>query len=445
LLAVVFLAGCHHNKKPDYYRQLGPGEKALRKIDPKDYPDFSQCNYNFVRLPQAVDNSLQYMAHASSQRFYPYADIDPQKVNISYQQAVASLRAFRMLIDEAGRKPEPDRYQYINQQIRDRFEVYESIGAAAADGPGYTDKVLFTGYCTPDREASLTRGGPYQWPIYKRPSDLETNPETGETLGRKTPSGPVPYWTRDEIEGQNKLAGLELAYLKSRWEAYVVTVQGSARLRLPDGQIMKVGFAGQNGYDYTSPGKLMVDENVIKVEDLNLRSMGHYFAANPEAMDRYLWANKRTVFFAATDGDPRGCLNVPVTEMATIATDKEVYPRAMTAFLIAPVPHPQGPNQKWQFHGFMMDQDAGGAIRAPGRADIYMGIGDNAEDMAGHQLDEGSLYYIMIKPEYVSQYQTPLPAEKVQPAAPVPGQPGGAPAKPAAGSAKPGAAPAKPR
>lgn len=415
LIIIALVAGCHHDKKPDYYYQLGPGEKALRKIPLSEYPDFSRCMYNFAVLAQSVDNSLQYMGHASSQRFYPYVNVpDPTKVNISHEQALTSLRAFRMLLDEAARQPNPG--QYINQQIRDRFEVYKSIGAPRRDGPGFSDIVLFTGYCTPDRDASLTRGGEYQWPIYKRPNDLATNRDTGETMGRQTPNGVVPYWTRAEIEGQNRLAGLELAWLKSRWEAYVVTVQGSARLRLPDSRIMKVGFAGQNGYDYTSPGRLMIDDGVMKIEDLNLKSIGAYFAANPAAMDKYLWANKRTVFFAETDGDPRGCLNVPVTEMATIATDKDVYPRAMPAFMIAPVPVESNPSQQWEFHGFIMDQDAGGAIRAPGRADIYMGIGDRAEERAGHQLAEGSLYYIAIKPEYMNQYQSPLPAEKILPA-----------------------------
>jgi membrane-bound lytic murein transglycosylase A len=415
LIGFLTVGGCHKNKPIDFYHQLGPGEKALRKISPAEYPDFSQCMWNFNVLGRAVDNSLYYMSLPSSKRYYPYADVNPAKVNISHEQALASLRAFRLLLDEAYKQPNPG--QYIDQQIRARFEVYKSIGAPSPEGGKYTDTVLFTGYCTPDRDASLTRGGEYQWPIYKRPADLVTNPDTGETLGRKTAQGIVRYWTRAQIEGPSKpLQGQELAWLKSRWDAYVVTVQGSARLRLPDGRIMKVGYAGHNGYDYTSPGRLMVDDKVIEVKDLNLKSLGAYFAAHPEAMDKYLWRNERTVFFVETDGDPRGCLNVPVTEVGTIATDKEVYPRAMPAFLITAMPNADSPGQSWEFHGFMMDQDAGGAIRAPGRADIYMGIGDRAERQAGHQLAQGSLYYIAIKPELIGQYQTPLPAERKPPA-----------------------------
>jgi len=408
ILMAALMVACHKDQKPDFYSELPPGAKALRKIGPAEYPDFSRCMWNFAVLPHAVDQSLQYIAHGSARKAYPYLDID-------YPRAVASLRAFRLLLDEAAKQPDPGKY--IDQQIRDRFEVYKSIGGRNPEGTGYTDTVLFTGYCTPDREASLTPGGAYRWPIYKRPSDLATDKDTGEVKGRQLPDGSVaPYWTRAQIEGQGKLTGQELAWLKSRWEAYVVTVQGSARLKLPDGRIMIVGYAGNNGYNYTSPSDQMIQDGILTRENRNIRSIGAYFDSHPEAMDKYLWLNQRFVFFTETSGDPVGCLNVPVTEMATLATDKEVYPRAMPAFLIAPVPVPESPTQKFEFHGFMMDQDAGGAIRAAGRADIYMGIGDPAEQRAGHQLAEGALYYIAIKPDYIPQYQTPLPAESLRPA-----------------------------
>lgn len=405
---VISLGACHKKppKKPDYYHELGPGEKALRKISPAEYPDFSQCGWNLGTLPRSIDASLHYMAHPSSQRFFPYLDI-------GHERAISSLRAFRQLVADAATQPNPG--AYIDQQIRANFEVYKSIGAPNPEGPGYTDRVLFTGYCTPDREASLTRSGPYQYPIYKRPKDLAVDSATGETAGRLTAEGAVvPYYTRAQIEGQNVLAGNELAFLKSRWEAYIVTVQGSARLKLPDGRIMEVGFHGHNGYEYTSPGKQMVADGVITREQLNLRTLGAYFAANPQAMDQYLWLNKRTVFFTERPGGPFGMLNVPVTPFATIATDKEVYPRAMPAFLAVPIPRSDNPSTTWPFRGFMLDQDSGGAIRAAGRCDIYMGIGDQAEDLAGHQLNEGELYYIALKPELMQNYATPTPPEQLK-------------------------------
>lgn len=405
----VGISACGRKKPIDYSAELAPGEMALRKIPPSEYPDFSQCTWNLNVLGRSIDQSIHYMGHPSSRRYYPYLDI-------SHDRAVATLHAFRAVVDEAGRHGS-DAGRYIDRQIRASFEVYKSKGAPRPDGPGYTDIVLFTGYCCPNRDASPVRTGPYQWPLYRRPPDLATDQVTGETIGRKTPDGQVvPYWTRQEIES-GRLAGYEFMWLKSRWEAYVVTVQGSARLRLPDGKIMEIGFAGHNGHEYTSPGRRMVADGVIAAKDLNLRSLGAYFAAHPEAMDRYLWLNKRTVFFTERPGGPYGSLNVPITAMATIATDKSVYPRAMPAFLSVPVPRSDNPSEKWHFRGFMLDQDSGGAIRAAGRCDIYMGAGDEGEALAGHQLSEGELYYIAVKPELVQRYLPPPAVPATRPVA----------------------------
>jgi membrane-bound lytic murein transglycosylase A len=214
----------------------------------------------------------------------------------------------------------------------------------------------------------------------------------------------VPYYTRKQIESTDVLHGDELVYLKSRFLAYVVTIQGSALLRMPDGTLNSVGFAGDNGYDYTSPRARMLQDGAITPEQYTLNGLQTYFQQHPQDMDKYLWDDQRDVFFTPRNGGPFGKLNVPVTPMATIATDKppaghDIYPRAMPAFLDVQIPSPAGGFTP--FRGFMMDQDTGGGIRASGRCDIYMGIGDQAEQLAGRQLQEGSLYYIAIKPQYV--------------------------------------------
>ena len=370
LVCIVTLAsaGCRPKKKPvNFNQELPQGQLALRKIRPEQYPDFSRCTWNLDVLTRAIDASIEYNTHPSSQQHYPYLDIDHPRV-------VATLRAFRQLVEQA--KGRPDAGQVIDSEIRRNYEVYKSIGAPNSSGGGYTDRVLFTGYFTPIYEASLTRTGPYQWPLFKRPADLATDPATGETTGRKGADGRVtPYLTRSEIEGSGRpLANLEYVFLKSRWEAYVITVQGSARLKLTDGRTLEIGYAGHNGYEYTSPGRQMVADGLIAPDQLNLKSLGAYFAAHPEAADKYLWLNKRTVFFTERPGGPFGSLNVPVTTWASIATDKNqrpnIYPRSMPAFLNVPVPRSDNPSQTWKFEGFMMDQDSGGAIRASGRCDI---------------------------------------------------------------------------
>ncbi|QOV92009.1 MltA domain-containing protein [Humisphaera borealis] len=399
------IAGCRQEppavKSLDYARELPPGQLALRKIPPEMYPNFDVMQTDRTALLRSIDQSLVYLDAPTSQRFFPYLDI-------THARAVATLRALR----ELASSPTPD----WNGEIRRRFDVYQSVGAPQGDelvspapAPGYSGQVLFTGYFTPIYAASLTRTGPYQWPLYKRPGDLVSD-ETGEAVYRRAaggPSGPTSvgstaiapvaanrYWTRAEIEQGGKLRGQELVWLSSRWEAYVVTVQGSARLKLTDGHTLEIGFHGTNGHAYVSPGRQMLADGVITRDQLSLKGLGQYFAANPEKMDRYLSLNPRTTFFTERPGGPFGKLNVPVTAFATVATDKDVYPRAMPAFLVTSLPTGTGSRP---FGGFMLDQDAGGAIRSAGRADIYMGVGPVAEQSAGRQLYPGKLFYLAVR------------------------------------------------
>jgi membrane-bound lytic murein transglycosylase A len=376
--------------KIDYTAPLPEGEVALKQIGPAEYPDFSAgfTSGDLEGLRKSVENSLKFFARPGSAKSYPY-------LNITHDRAMATLMAFRETLDQASSMDS----QQLNQLIAERFDVYASVGAPSPDGRGYTGEVLFTGYYTPTYDASLTRGGPYQFPLYKRPADLITD-EGGERAGRKTDQGTVPYYTRQDIEAGHRLDGQELVWLTSRWNAYVVTVQGSGRLKLPDGKIMEVGYAGTNGYAYTSPGRQMVKDGVIPADQLSFDSMRNYFQANPTAMDKYLWLNQRTTFFTETHGGPFGSINVPVTAFATIATDKSVYPAGMVAFVNVPVSY-AGKNLNGQF---MMDQDRGGAIRSAGRCDIYMGVGEGAEQMSGRQLSAGRLYYLAVKQELVGGY-----------------------------------------
>lgn len=389
-LLLCLLPGCRKKKPPIAFDgELPPGQVALRKIKPEEYPDFARSGWNLNLLPQAIDSSINWIEAPSSKGSFPYLDI-------THERAAATLYDFRNLIRAAQNRP--DAGTFIDQEIRKRYDVYKSVGGMAPDGT-FSHRVLFTGYCTPIYEASLTRQGPFQWPLFKRPAGLVTDPATGETS--------QPWRSRQEIES-GAMAGQEFVWLKSRWEAYVITIQGSAVLRLPDGQMMEIGYAGHNGHEYTSPGLAMIQDGVIQKGQLRAASLGKVFESNPALMDKYLWLNRRTVFFTNRPGGPFGALNQPVTTSATIATDKTVdkvvnmtiYPRSMPAFLNVPLQKSDRPEDAWQFQGFMMDQDTGGAIRAAGRCDIYMGIGPEAERKAGSQLHEGELYYVAIKPEY---------------------------------------------
>ncbi|RKY07853.1 MAG: murein transglycosylase [Planctomycetota bacterium] len=386
LLCLVFMAGCRAPQKAkvpalDYSRPLPPGELALRRItDPAMIPDFTAACYDLANLRESVAHSLNYLSKPSSRRFFPYG-------RITHEHAVAGLQAFGDMLDSglAGRE--------LARAIRSKFDVYISVGC---DNRG---TVLFTGYYTPIFDGSLEATGEFQYPLYKQPDDLVKG-EDGVILGRAGPGGTyTKYPSRAELATSGELVGSELVWLGSPFEVYVAHVQGSAKIRLPDGQLITMGYAANNGHEYRSIGQELIADGNISADGLSLTAMIDYFKAHPGQADRYIQRNPRFVFFQMSDGPPRGSLNEPVTAMRTIATDKSIYPRACLAFLSANLPGAGGSVAVGRkFSGFVLDQDTGGAIRAPGRCDVYMGTGDDAGRRAGQTYEEGKLYYLFLKP-----------------------------------------------
>ncbi|MBN1548939.1 MAG: MltA domain-containing protein [Syntrophaceae bacterium] len=407
LVCVIFLVGCHRApilmesipKTPqpqvkDYSKPLPPGELALRKItNPADIPDFTGACYDLTNLKTAINNSLNYLTKPSSGNYFPYGDI-------SHQQVEDSLEAFVGLIDAGYRGAE------LNDIIRERFDVYTSVGC---DDKG---TVLFTGYYTPIFDGARQPGGRFQYPLYSQPIDLVKDAE-GNTLGRSTDDGIVPYPSRNEIESSGMLKGTEIMWLADPFEVYLVHVQGSVKIRLPDGSLVGLGYAANNGQEYKSVAQLMIRDGKIPKDQMSLSAMIAYFKAHPAEESVYVNQNPRYVFFREEEGQPRGSINEPVTELRSIATDKSVYPRACLAFLDTALPQANGGNiAQARYSGFALDQDTGGAIRAPGRCDVYMGQGETAGKMAGQTYREGRLYYLFVKPEYQNVVQAGETADR---------------------------------
>jgi membrane-bound lytic murein transglycosylase A len=372
-ILVSTFAGCHKPKPQvkDYFRQLPPGELALRKItDPNMIPDFTMACSDTTRLRESVANSIEYLAKPSSKKFFPYGEV-------THEQAVETLQVIEAMMDK-GMTPEA-----MNAQIRTDFDCYISVGC---DDHG---SVLYTGYYTPIFDGSLTKTDKFKYPLYSKPDDLVKGPE-GQILGQKGPDGSYKQFPdRKTIESSGMLAGKELVYLADPFEVYIAHVQGSAKIRLPDGKLQTFGYAANNGFEYNSVAQQLIAEKKLTEEQLNLKALIDYFHEHPEEVSRYVDSNPRYVFFQPLEGAPRGCLNEPVTTFRTIATDKGIYPRACLAYVAADMEHPIG---------WACDQDAGGAIRAAGRCDVYMGIGDGAASLAGATYKEGKLYYIFLKP-----------------------------------------------
>ncbi len=389
LALLATLVGCSSAEKKvepppvekDYYRELPPGAQALRRVtDPSQIPDFTRALRNRERLAEAIDNSLHYLAKPSSKQFYP-------SNGISHAHAVASLEAVRSLI-ESDLAP-----AQMHMELLRRFDVYTTVGFDDRGG------VLFTGYYTPIFPASLEETERYRHPLHRLPSNHVKDPITGETKGLRRADGTIDpaYPDRAALLGSGALRGGELAWMANPFHAYVVGVQGSAILRLESGRHLEVGYAGNNGHEYASLGLELVRAGVLRREELNLRRMIEHFDAHPEQLAPLAAKNGRYVFFQESDGGVRGCLNEPVIPLRSIATDKTIFPRGALCYLEADLPVSTS-----RYRGFVLDQDAGGAIRAPGRCDIFMGVGDEAGELAGHTMSEGRLYYLFLKDDSIA-------------------------------------------
>lgn len=359
---------------------------ALERVPASLTPDLSgAARVDRDALVAALDRSLEWFAAASSREEFPQA-------GITHEWAWASVYAFRQLVLSSGDG------QQLADLVRAEFDFFASRGG---DGQG---TVLFTGYYSPTFPGSRTQTGRYRYPVYRRPSDLVTDPATGEVEGRQLGDRIVPYPTRAEIETSGMLAGTELAWLSDPFDAYLIHIQGSAALYLEDGSVMQLGYAGNNGHEYVSVALQLVADGELTEEELSLDEVRAYFEAHPEAVDRYLRRNPRFIFFTETDGVgwPAGSLGVQLTPLHSLAADKGVFPPGGVTLIQTRMLGADGRQQPLE--RFMLDQDAGGAILTPGRADLYFGVGEEAERRAGGQYAQGRLYYLFLKPGRVSAW-----------------------------------------
>jgi membrane-bound lytic murein transglycosylase A len=384
VLVVLFAASCQKplkvERKPEYNRPLPPGQFALRKItNPADIPDFTSACYDLSNLKSSAAKSLNYLSKPSSKQFFPYGDI-------THQRTVDSLKAFTELLNSGLRGSQ------LNDAIKQKFDVYISVGC---DDKG---TVLFTGYYTPIFDGSLTRTERFEHPLYKQPADLVKGAK-GEIIGRRGPGGQIePYPSRRILETAGSLMGKELIWLGDPFEVYIAHVQGSAKIRLPDGSLKGVGYTASNGQEYKSLSRAMVEQGKISAEQMSLSAMIEYFKKHPEDVAACTQLNPRFVFFREEKGEPRGSLNEEVTPYRSIATDKSIFPPGSLTFISTELPYEKdGIVSDRPYSGFALDQDTGGAIRAAGRCDVYMGQGDKAGNLAGRTYQEGRLYYLFVK------------------------------------------------
>lgn len=265
---------------------------------------------------------------------------------------------------------------------------------------------LITGYYEPLLFGSLQATKRFKHPIYKRPDDLltvdlsELFPELEGKLvrGRREGNIVIPYLDRAQLSSNPKsLAGQEILWVDDPIAVFFLHIQGSGRVQLPDGKIVGLGYADQNGHPYRSIGRELVKMGELEREEVNLFSIRDWLRDNPHRVDSLLSSNPSYVFFTLrelVEDGPIGALSVPLTAERSIAVDRKVIPLGTPVWLETTLPS----SESNPYRRLVLAQDTGGAISGHVRADLFWGQGAYAEKMAGLMKQKGKLVALLPKP-----------------------------------------------
>lgn len=251
-------------------------------------------------------------------------------------------------------------------------------------------KAFATGYYEPELAGARTPL-PGHVPIYRTPSDLTRCTKADGTTGRgriDETGSCVFYYTRGEIEdGALANKGLEIAWAADPIELFFLQIQGSGRLRLPDGGEIRLGYAEQNGREYKAIGRIMRERGILQPGGTSMQDIVAWLRANPEEGRAIMRENLSYIFFRELTGPgPLGAMNVPVTGRATVAADPLFVPLGAPVFLTVDRP---------EANGLWVAQDTGGAIKGSNRFDTFWGHGAEATRIAGGMAAKGSALLLL--------------------------------------------------
>jgi membrane-bound lytic murein transglycosylase A len=287
---------------------------------------------------------------------------------------------------------------------------------------------FLTGYYEPIIDGSRVPTSEFTAPLYRRPPNLVVSgrlklgdvfPSKGVKVGRRVGRRKiVPYYDRGEIE-DGALDGwhLEICWLRSQLDVLFAQIQGSARIRLQDGSILRVNYDSHNGWPYTSVGRVLVERNIIPKDEMSMQRIRDWMEANPEAAKDVRRQNKSYVFFRITDlpieEEAVGGEGVPLMPGRSIAIDRSLHAYGTPFFIAADLPI-ANTKAGTKFRRLVFAQDTGSAIVGPARADIYFGAGDEAGRIAGRIRQPGE--FVMLLPRALDPVRAaadlPLPPQR---------------------------------
>ena len=287
--------------------------------------------------------------------------------------------------------------QWPNAEAAGFFQTYfETV--QVGDGRAYA-----TGYYEPEIAGSRTHMPGYDTPVYAKPSDL-VNARPGDApplvdgrmpLGRYDEQGTfVAYYDRSQIEnGALADRGLEIAWVRDPVEFFFLQVQGSGRLRLPDGGSMRIGYSGRNGFVYTGIGAVLRDRGLVGEGPGqypgSMQGIVRYIRDNPAEGRALMRENRSWIFFREVQGEgPLGALSIPLQAESSIAVDPRFVPLGAPVWLDL---------DRSQGNGLWIAQDTGGAIKGANRFDTFWGSGEEAGRIAGGMIGRGRALILLPK------------------------------------------------
>jgi membrane-bound lytic murein transglycosylase A len=333
-----------------------------------------------------------------------WADDDPRAAWPAFLQSCRGLAGrsqwplWRAACDEAKGLPANDGAA-LRRFFEARFEPY------LLTNPDATTSGLVTGYYEPLLRGARSRSAIFSQPVLGVPPDLlsielaDVLPELKNMRlrGRLQGNKVIPYYSRADINAREKdYADRVLLWVDDAVELFFLQVQGSGRVKLPDGKLVRVGYADQNGHPYQSVGRVLIERGELTLEQASMQGIQAWARANPAKLNDVLNSNPSYVFFrevppSGNDKDgPQGALGVPLTPERSIAVDTRHVPLGAPVFLATTQPNSSAPLRR-----LMLAQDTGGAIRGVVRADFFWGFGPDAGSQAGRMKQQGQMWVLL--------------------------------------------------
>jgi membrane-bound lytic murein transglycosylase A len=273
---------------------------------------------------------------------------------------------------------------------------------------------FITGYYEPVIEGSLTPGNGYTVPIYRRPDELVMKSPGSQKIqkparsaaakrtraGTRKAGGILPFHDRTAIEN-GALAGrnLEIVWVKDEIEAFFTHIQGSARVHLQNGKVLRINYAAQNGHPYFAVGRTLIERGIVPAEEMSMDKIRLFIAEHPDEGRELMRMNRSYIFFRvveelALDEEPMGAQGVQLTRDRSIAVDRSLHVYGTPFWIEAELPM-ENQESLSPFRRLMLAQDTGGAIVGPARADLYLGAGLEAGTVAGRLRHPGTFYMLV--------------------------------------------------